>query len=303
MFRESVPSTIKAQPTIPPVPRQTLEYNHEKAQNWIDAESDPDIRDIKRKILEHIQHISFTEFKEKSAEVVSGAVQELKRQGHPYAVLFDYKPHSSKRWVYEINKECYTEYPPAEASYFTPAWEKMSGNARLRDMVAKGIHAFFISDDAAYSGEQIMNRQILPILRFYAGEGIAQRPEFTLAVPFVTSRFIKLVRDTQAQYGCTIQLHSKTVMPTLSEILTDDEKVLLQERREGGLNIDETAPSYLGATITYFDHRVADDHSFSGEVKATLNLSAEKPYSNEDSKYFAAETQEFNAYQQLVHPE
>ena len=176
----------------------------------------------------------------------------------------------------------------------------MAGNDRLRKMVESGINTFLISDDAAYSGEQIVHRQIDPILRFYATEGIARKPKFVLAIPFVTNRFLKLIEDIKIQSGCEIEVQVDSIMPTLAEILTDEEKNTLNEKRSGGLEINQSEPSYLGATVTYFDHRVADDHSFSGEVRTALDLSATKPYANERSKYFKKEEREFEEYKKIA---
>jgi hypothetical protein len=285
-----------------PTPKQSLEFDKEKAEVWVEAESDPEIRAIKRKIIDNIQHISFSEFKEKSEGVISQALQELSESNQKYAVFFDYKPHSSKRWVYEINKKCYSQYPPTEIRHFTPAWEKMSGNNRLRKIVEGGVNTFLISDDAAYSGEQIINKQIEPIIKFYEAENIQQRPKFVLAIPFVTSRFLKLVEEMKAKYGCEIVLHTNSIMPSLAELLTADEVKTLNERRNGNLELAETEPTYLGATVTCFDHRVADDHSFSGEVRKALSLSAEKPYADDSTEYFKQEAQEFEEYKKTVFP-
>lgn len=285
-----------------PVPKENLEFSREKAEKWIEAEGDLEIKEIKRKIIENIQHISFVEFQEKAQEVVTQAVRSLAENNEKYALLFDYKPHSSKKWMFELNKNCYTENPPTKVDYFTPSWEKMSGDSNLRKMVESGINTFLISDDGAYSGEQIFNRQIDPIVKFYESEKIQKKPKFVLAIPFITSRFLKLVEDMKNKYGCEIEVYSNSKMPTLAEILSVDEIKILNDKRNGALEATDDDPTYLGATLTYFDHRVADDHSFSGEVQKVLELSANKPYSDENSDYYKKEDQEFKIYKDRVFP-
>ncbi|MCU0680630.1 MAG: hypothetical protein MUF50_05020 [Planctomycetes bacterium] len=284
-----------------PVPLEDLKFDNQKAKSWIEAETDLDIKAIKTKIIENIQHITFAEFQVNAQQVIAEATTELANKNQKYALLFDYKPHSSKRWMYEINKNCFTENPPAIASYFTPSWEKMSGNDRLRRMIENDINTFLICDDGAYSGEQIVNRLIDPIIKFYETEGLKQKPKFVLAIPFVTNRFLKLVDDIKTKYGCEVETHISLVMPTLAEILSLEEKEILNQKRNGALELNKDEPAYLGATLTYFDHRVADDHSFSGEVQSVLELSANKPYSDERSEYFITEDDEFRTYKNTIY--
>ncbi len=299
MNLESI-SHLEDNPNAVPVPQQSLEFDKEKAESWINAEEDLEIRNIKRKIIEHIQHVPFSEFQKNAEEVMGRAVSELAQSDQRYALFFDYKPHSSKRWLYELTQNCFAHNTPAETGYFTPTWEKMNGNKNLARLVANGINTFFICDDAVYSGEQIVNRQINPIMRFYEDNHIDKKPVFIIAVPFVTSQFIQLIEKLKVENKCEIRLHAHSVMPTLAEILTDEEKKILETKRNGNLEPDQVEPTYLGATITYFDHRVADDHSFAGEVKKVLGVSAVKPYADESSQYFKKEDQEFNEYKEKV---
>lgn len=299
------PETIdlaKNGPGTIPKPKESLEFSMEKADAWIEKENDPDIKIIKRKIVENIQHISFTEFQDRAEDVVTRALQVLANLDEKYAVFFDYKPHSSKRWMYELTANCYTANPPTETGFFTPSWEKMSGNKKLRQIVESGVNTFLISDDAAYSGEQIVNRQIDPIIKFYETEGIQAKPKFVLAIPFVTSHFLRLIDKLREETGCEFEVFSNSQMPSLDEILTADEKRILQVKREGKLEADDYEQTYLGATVTYFDHRVADDHSFSGEVRSALDISAVKPYADEDTSYFKKESADFEEYKNTVYP-
>jgi len=285
-----------------PVPTKNLEFDKEKATIWIENETDLEIKSIKAKIIKNINHINFTDFKNKSELVTKKAFQFLIQSKEKYAVFFDYKPHSSKRWVYELNKKYYGKNPPFEIGHFTPTWEKISGNKRLNNLVENDVNTFLIIDDAAYSGEQISHRQIEPIIKFYKESRFTQKPKFVLAIPFVTNRFLKLIEDLRNQGDYEIILHTSSIMPKLKEILTTQEIKILQNKRDGRLETTNKEPIYLNATVTYFDHRVADDHSFSTEVKKALNLNAPKTYSDETSDYFNEEEQEFEDYKNKVFP-
>jgi hypothetical protein len=284
-----------------PVPEEGVAFDRKKAEDWINKEEDIEIKAIKRKLIDAIHHIPFSEFKESAMKVISEAVRKLARGNKKYALFFDYKPHSSKRWLYELNKNSFDSYPPHSVGYFTPSWERVGGNKTLHKLVQEeGIHTFFISDDAVYSGEQILSRQIEPILRFYETNHIQHKPEFVIAVPFVTNRFIKLIESLELKDQCSIHLHKSAIMKSISELLTDDEKRMLENKRNGALELHQGEPAYLGATATYFDHRVADDHSFSMEIKNALGLFATKPYANERSEYYKKEELEFNTYREEI---
>lgn len=302
MNLEAPTQTINNLEESVPIPKQSLELNKERAEAWIETESDPEIKAIKRKIIEHIQHIDFNEFQEKSRDTINKAVRSLITENNKYAVFFDHKPHASKRWMYELNKDIYDLYPPTEAGNFTPQWEKMSGNIRLRKLIESGVNTFVISDDAAYSGGQVIKKQVEPIVNFYKTEGVQGKPKFVFAIPFVTSRFLKLAEGLKEKYECEIEIHTSTTIPSLAEILTAEDIKTLQDKRNGSLEQNESEPMYLDATVTYFDHRVADQYSFSSEIQKVLDLSAPKPYSNEDTDYFKKEEDEFEKYKNLVAP-
>jgi len=283
-----------------PVPKESLEIDQEKALRWVEAETNPDYQAIKRKIVENIQHVSFQEFKENSEKVIQEVIDELAKDNEKYALFFDYKPHSSKRWVAELNTDVIKQYPPVDAGYFTPTWERMSGNKRLRDLTESKSNTFLIIDDGAYSGEQVFQRQIKPVLDFYEKEGIEQMPKFIVAIPYVTNRFLKLMKDVETDRKCKIDVKYSVIMPSLKEIL--DQKEIESIHKHGDkLDATSSEATYLGATLTYFDHRVADGHSFSEEVKGVLELDTPKPYADETRPYFEKETNEFETYKQTVY--
>jgi hypothetical protein len=282
-----------------PVPKNGTRIDKAKTKFiWTKNEKSPEIARIKEKIIEATERVSFEEFQADLAQVVEDFNKGNDNNGEPYAVLFDYKPHSSRRWVYELVKNNLRNQPQLTRHY-GPAGERMKGNKLLEQNFKDGLKRFAVFDDAIYSGEQILNRTIKPIAEYYKQMG-HPAPSFDLVVPFVTNRALDLFRRVSEHYGIRINVIYKKVMPSMREIMSDDEKSTL-EQRGGKLDVDTEEPSYLGATVTYFDHRVADDHSFSAEVrKAAGNFYTPKPYADETTDYYKKEEEEFRGYQKEV---
>lgn len=282
-----------------PVPQKGVRIDKARAKFiWVKDEKSPGIAHIKEKIIEATEGISFEEFQAALVQVVEDFNKVNDNDSEPYAVLFDYKPHSSRRWVYELAKISLRKQPQL-ARHYGPAGERMKGNKLLEQNFKDGLKRFAVFDDAIYSGEQVLNRTIKPIAEYYKQMGHSA-PSFDLVVPFVTNRALELFRRVSEHYGVRINVIYKKIMPSMKEIMSDDERSTL-EQRGGMLDVEAEEQSYLGATVTYFDHRVADDHSFSVEVrKAAGNFDAPKPYADETTDYYKKEEEEFKRYQKEV---
>jgi len=282
-----------------PTPKQGRRIDKDRAKYlWTKDEQSPEIAAIKKNLVDATERVSFEEFQsalEKAAEKFN---EKNKDNTKPYAVLFDYKPHSSRRWVYELLKNK-IEKPPQIARHFGPNGEKMNEYKLLEKNFQDGLKRFVIFDDAVYSGEQILNRTIKPIADYYKQMG-HDAPAFDLVVPFVTNRALELFKKVGDNYNIKINIVYEKIMPTMRELISDKEMAVIQER--GGM-LDEEADemSYLGATVTYFDHRVADDHSFSKEIRqAAGGLTAPKPYADETTDYYKNEEKEFQRYKESI---
>lgn len=282
-----------------PAPRQGCIIDKDKAKFfWTKDEQSQEIAHIKEKLIEATKRVSFEEFRLALGEAVAEFNQENKDSTEPYAVLFDYKPHSSRRWVYGLIKDKIAN-PPQLARHFGPAGEIMNGYKLLEQNYQAGLKKFVIFDDAVYSGEQILNRTIKPIAEYFKQTN-HDLPAFELVVPFVTNRALELFKKAGDHYGIKINVIYKTIMPTMREIINDKEMAVIKEQ-EGMLDAETEEVSYLGATVTYFDHRVADDHSFSKEIRhAAGDLDVPRPYADETTDYYKNEEIEFQGYKESI---
>jgi hypothetical protein len=256
-----------------------MELTKEKASEWIDKETNPLIKDIKRKIIANVTYVSAITFKIKLRTATDIAFQKIVGD---YAVLYDYKPHSSKRWVFHQIKRALPK-KPSLISHYTKSADHVIGVAD--EIYQKNIQNIIVFDDAAYSGEQLINRILVPLSNFFTEK--MRNIKFFIIVPYATTQSQQRIKAIPHSPFVEIHFILIETMKTLLEILSKSEQEVLQKSER-----EEFA--YLGATLTFFDHRVADDHSFFAEVEKLITKSP-KPYSA-DTTYGKKEKAEWQLY-------
>jgi hypothetical protein len=92
----------------------------------------------------------------------------------------------------------------------------------------QGVRDFVVFDDAVYSGEQITNSTITPLLRFFEKYDQKGECRIILAIPYVTNTFLASVRSLVGSKKLVL-LYQK-IMPELGEILTSEDWELTKER-------------------------------------------------------------------------
>src|SRR5260221_218087 len=95
---ESVRKTLDV-----PLPNKHLFVDQKAVKDWIDQEPDESFKRIKRKLVDNLQCVPQEAF----GNALNRSVDQLNKVlgDQDYVVLWDYKPHSSKRWVYELAKD------------------------------------------------------------------------------------------------------------------------------------------------------------------------------------------------------
>lgn len=296
---EERPDAVEAEISYKvPVPEKGCLMDKEQVKSlWTRNETVPEIRQIKERIIDAVERISFEEFRQALQRSVEAFNRSREQNTEPHAVLFDYKPHSSRRWVFELSKDLLAA-PPQLARYFGPVGEEMRGYQLLEENIKAGIREFTIFDDAIYSGEQVFQRTIKPIAEYFKAKSY-EPPVFNLVVPFVTNRALDGFKKVADQYGVKINFFHQKVMPSMKEIMSPEELDALQ-KHGGVLDIESEEEAYLGATVTYFDHRMADSHSFSVEVRKVAGIEVPKPYADKTTNYYKQEKREFEQYEKDV---
>jgi len=262
-----------------------MELDAAKARKWIDTEPDLIIKAIKEKIIANVHYVSASEFRASLIEATVMAFGQLKGE---YAVIWDYKPNSSKRWVYHQIKSILHRYQkPAYAGYYTQSVDNILGVGMKLEQ--KGVQNIVVFDDAAYTGMQLMSRIIEPLSKYYTSK---RRPiHFFIVVPYATSDALEKFASFRESNHADLGVFYVHIMKTLLDILSKPEFEYLRKSNREELSV------YKGATLTYFDHRVADSFSFFEEVAKLMNKTP-KPYAKGDSAYSREEEAEWQLYWQ-----
>jgi len=260
--------------------------NRNKLNLWIKNSSNIDVQKAKIKLVKNLNYVSATKFKTELSKIIESVNNELL---FPYAVLWDYKPHSSKRWVYHKAKRFLSQKPKIE-TYFTPVVEKVL--KILPSILSDNINSILIMDDACYSGEQLINKTIKPVCEFFNNS--EKKIKLIIAIPYITNKGLDRLNELIdiGKPNVELKILYQQFMPSISEIL-DKKELQILEQNSKTMGIQEF--SYTGATLTYFSHRVADDHSFAEEFSRFINKK-EKPYGDNDSSYSQKEKKEWLVY-------
>ncbi|HVU59466.1 MAG TPA: hypothetical protein VHC98_01360 [Candidatus Saccharimonadales bacterium] len=280
-----------------PVPERQLEVDADLAAAWVQEETDPELQQVRQRIVDSIDCVSFDTFRA-ALHTTAEQLQET-LQGQHYAMLWDSKPHSSKRWVSQLLAPDIAANPPAAQTFFTSGWERMNGCPTVERLVAQGLTTFVVPDDAIYSGEQIIQRSVRPIYELTHTPEFRQRyPDahikMVITAPYMSSRFLEsnIVKALTAE-GFIEIVPPAHIMPTLTERLTSEEQAILA-KHEGRLTPDGDV--FYQAPTTVFDHRIPDGHSFPDEVRGVFASTPQKPYDLPGTPYYAAEEQLFETY-------
>lgn len=184
---------------------------------------------------------------------------------------------------------------PIYTNFFNPSAEKFAIQT-IENLHKQKINKFVAIDDSAYSWEQVFNRFIIPIMDFFKLNHKNEKPEFYIVIPFITNSFKEKVAEFMKKNNCKINLIYSEIMPQIKDILNEEEFMLMNKERNGSIEINSEEPLYKGLTLTFFDHRVADDHSFSPEIAKIIKVKYQKPYAEWNSEYSKREQYEFRKY-------
>jgi hypothetical protein len=210
------------------------------ARLWVKAHTE-EFREIAQKLINNIDHIRHDDFLtalENSVEDFNEYLDSQQDKSYVIVIPGDFK--KSALWVTSLAAD-FLKYPPSKIIMKNdPNYEEFMEKSNSKNVV--------LFDDASYSGNQ-MAGYINTI-----GE-LSADSKVHVIIPFMTNYANTFIKENVTKVDYKISSHK--IMKSFSESLDDKEIKLLQEKGAEIFHSDDIS----NLTLTYFDHKKADDLS------------------------------------------
>ncbi len=293
------------QPLAVPIPAQEYPVDRDVQNRWVTEEMDDEIQALKEKIYSSIDRVSFLRFMAELERCVE-QFNTIFPQDTPYAVLWDCRPHKSRRWTTAlISEKLITK--PALATYFSlvddPDTSSISSKPVVDRIVNAGLSNIVIFDDGCFSGMQI-DLDISTIESYMTACVLQAKPgydiefTYTIVVPYMTNYAKQRFEKMRSKLNGRIHVITTQIMPTLDELLDAADFDIIVQKLGGKVgncdyaqfvsNPHTSSIAGTGITLTYFDHHQPDHDSFA-HFEPGLIPYIRRPYRVETSDYYHAE--------------
>lgn len=254
--------------------------NEENCEKFINA-CDEEVKEIVRKIIKNIQHISFEEFLMNFNKSIRELNDLLKDNKDIIIVLYEFSMENEKstEWLkkYFIN---YMKYLKNKNKIY------VCDNNNFKDLsiINTDKYYFVLIDDCAYSGSQI-NIKIVKIFYYINLYNLNDESNIILLIPYISNIALDLFLNTLKNlkiFFWTILSHI-LIKKNTNDILSVDEKDILNKYDK--LNIityEKYDEKYDKKYLVYFDHKLPDiistipSNFYYGIVLNQLNLKRKK---------------------------
>lgn len=280
-----------------PVPKyRAAEPDQSKVRQWLMAETNPRLQEIKQKLINGIEQVSFFDFYRNLLKVVEQFNQlDLTN----YVVLWDMIPNKSKHWVWSLienritNKPVFTDY-------------SLKVDAIAKGCLFTGIKTLVVFDDASYTGTQLKEEIISRILEDGHDLGLTGELELIFCIPYVGPYVPQSIEYTYEQptFTLTCKMLSTNIMATGCDTLSPSQEDYY--RFTCNRRFTDTPKGEIcnhSGSLTVFDHKTADTTSVAWQVfqaiglehneKALNNQARREPYKDPYSLYLLKENINF----------
>jgi hypothetical protein len=248
-------------------PKESVSPDPVLKQKWVEAHTG-EFRTIAEILIDKINHVTHEEFKSQLKESVENFNNYLSGQSDPsYIIVIPGGFDKSALWVTSLAKE-FLEFPPERII--------MIHDYDFADILEESTCVNIVMfDDAAYSGRQ-MAEEYFPK---FEGVDKVLHP----IIPFMTESAEKKLEVELTKLNIKHMIHDHATMDSFSKFLSERQKKLLRAEGNNEFTVQQidtkTNPSGIdNLTVTYFDHKKADDWSMVTALDdgSSLNSSSEK---------------------------
>lgn len=295
---DAEPLTAENKITIPipniPSPKIDLELT----ARWLESEIDLSLRGIKRKMTDVITNIPFSVFQKELSNVGEKFNEAI--GDNPYVLLWDNKPHGSKRWVHSLVRPVVKSLPRLTSYMKRP-------EDIIKQLEQHDSDTIVIFDDAIYSGDQLSDSIYVPLWNRLHEVEHPKQISMIFGAPFVTEDFKHMIEKRWNDSTIKTTLISSRSLPMIWDILTRQEQDVLRAigkrlniPREGD-NVDDIRfqPIHFGVTVTTFDHKIPDSFSVCRPLLESVGIDAKQrrePYKIKGTPYYDLEKKEYGTW-------
>lgn len=281
---------------MPNIPSPEIDL--ELTSRWLETEIDPNLRGIKRKMADAITNIPFSDFQKELSNVGKKFNEVIGET--PYILLWDNKPHGSKRWVHSLVR------PVIESTSRLTSYMKRPEDI-IEQLVQHDSNTIVIFDDAVYSGDQLSDSIYVPLWNRLHEVNYHKQISMIFGIPFVTEDFRHMIEKRWNDSTIKTNLISSKSLPMLWDILTRQEQDVLKAigkrlniPREGD-DVDDIRfqPVHFGVTVNTFDHAIPDSFSVCRPLLASVGIDTKlrrEPYKIQGTPYYDLEKKEYGTW-------
>lgn len=298
---EQISKDVFAEKNIPvPTPKSSApEFNRELASKWINSEANQRLRTIKQKLFDSLTNIPFADFRN-NLNLVTRNFNETNGD-RPYVVLWDTKPHGSKRWVFSLTKDRLNNRPE-QASYANKKPEEI-----IQMLQKNKSNTLVVFDDAVYTGDQLSETIYTPLWNYMHEIKYPKRINLMLCIPYSSEIFEYMARKDWDDSTIHTKLITSKIIPSVWDVITNNEQAFLRSlhsrlnKAGQGDDADDTkfqAVRYSSTTTT-FDHKIPDADSVCRPLLASIGVDLKtrrEPYKVKETPYYEMEKREYGKW-------
>lgn len=305
-----------------------LVQNEPLVSEFLEKSDSRELMSIRQKIINNLERISEADFESYTKSVAVRLSEHL--QDRPYAVIYDAKPHSSRRWMWEKMRANQELNQPNFTRYLNKS-EVLTGYSSLMEIFSSGVRDIVIADDAIYSGEQSEKsiERIKTAFNIYKDENpnsVDSLLRIYIAVPLLAEKFVSNLTPENVPPFETISvdnsiskitIYAKPMRQLRSILSAEDwqflenrDYQLLTEKEKDAINSKSRIMNPLAMRNRMVDsgltgsqalhilpHKIPDDHSFPVSIVPGLSIQIpDTPYKSPNYPFYELEEQEFSAY-------
>lgn len=266
----------------PSKPFRSNDINQELSIEWINSQSNPELKLAAQTVVDNITHISQEDFE----KALSESIDDFNSRGDDSYITMAWEGKSNK-WVLEQSLPNLKNLPEAiiSGSIYGGSWDPNPQNIKKEEdnsifqlisylKLHPNVKRVALFDDSAYSATQLNI-----IIDELAKSGLNDIT-IDIVVPFMTT----YGQNKLLQNGNHVRIMNHKTIPTVAELIPDPEiqKYILKINEFSYITTEEEMGDLTTRALIYFDHKVPDNVSSLGFLNLSFIENVVSPYNSSE---------------------